>query len=89
MFIVVIVDGTELEGVRSQNFGGISIRRVVGVVVVTGAKGRDIRGKTRRPYDAGNATEEILEGQRVADSRLTSGDCEKFSAPITWLRIAP
>src|SRR5260370_15438664 len=70
VLVVVIVDGPELQSVRSQNLGHIAVRRVIDVVVVIGTECGEVGGKVGRPNDAWNATEEILEGHGTADGRL-------------------
>ncbi len=72
MLVVVVVDGAELQGVRADHSGHVSVNRVVHVVVVVGTEGGNTGAQPRERY-RWHAAQQVRKRQGVSDRLLYIG----------------
>src|SRR6266478_4028574 len=86
MFIVVVIDGTEFEGVAAENLGDVAVDGVIDVEIAVGTECVDggaarIGECTAGKRQARNTANNVGERQCAADSRLDMGRLRKVHSP--------
>jgi len=94
VFIVVVIDRTEFEGVAAENLGDVAVDGVIDVVIAVGTECVDEEPPALvnvPPVNVrlGTRPTTLANGSVLPIADWIWGDCEKFTAPMTSLRIAP